>query len=212
MKFSVKITESNQEIEKAIATALLPQINKFMSNTISYIKSNLFEIIKFSITNQPEYESLINGNLKFELGINNAEIRVSEIIDRWINNAIVNYKPPKISNNKIKSNITIKLIQTDFSDVLNLSASELETEKGQVLPWLQWLLLEGSSTIVKDYEVYFGPNARSRTGFAIMSPSNASGWNVPSEYAGTLENNWITRAIDSAKPEVQKLLEQALSQ
>jgi hypothetical protein len=78
------------------------------------------------------------------------------------------------------------------------------------LPWLQWLLLEGNATIVRNYTVSFGPNRFSRTGFALMRPSLQS-WKVPSEFAGTINDNWITRAIDGAESNIQKLLDGAFS-
>jgi hypothetical protein len=211
MGISIKILESNKEIEKAISVALLPQIDKFMTRVVNTIKSNIFILINNAIISQPEYESLTSGTLRAELGIPDASIRIQQIIDRWISSAIVQYKPPRIVGNKIKTSLSVKIIKVDFSDVLSMEESQIKTDLGQVLPWLQWLLLEGTSTIIKDYEVVFGPNPRSRTGYAIMQGSSDS-WGVPPEYSGTLENNWITRAIDFAKSDIQKLLEQALSQ
>jgi hypothetical protein len=210
MNLSIKILETNKEIEKAICVALLPAVNKFMDNVQKYVQSNLFSIIKNAIINQPEHESLVNGKLRSELGIPDASIKIEEIISLWINNAIVQYQSPKIINNKIKSSLTIKVIKSNFSDVLGSDSAEVYDIAGYSIPWLQWLLLDGTETIIDNYEVYFGPNARSRTGYAIMKPSNNS-WNVPPEFAGTIDNNWITRAITEAKPEIEKLLQRALS-
>jgi hypothetical protein len=73
--------------------------------------------------------------------------------------------------------------------------------KGYSLPWLKWLLFEGSKPLIKNYSVKFGSNKRSRTGQAIMISSNKN-WKVPSEFAGTVTNNWITRAIDRASDKI----------
>lgn len=67
--------------------------------------------------------------------------------------------------------------------------------RGYQLPWLKWLLVEGTKPIVKNYAVKFGPNKSSRTGMAVMVNSS-SNWSVPSEFAGTISSNWISRAID----------------
>lgn len=213
MKLSLTILESNTVIQKAILDALLPEVSAFMNKTSNYIQSNIYPIIKESIVAQPEYDSLVNGQLRLELGVPDAALRIEDLINVWINNAVVEYKPPKIMNNKIKSSFTIKMIKANFSDVLSLNLANVDRSMvGASVPWLQWLLLDGTAIVVDNYEVYIGPHNRSRTGYAIMKASEDAGWSVPSEYAGTISDNWITRAIEASKSNIQKLLEKALSQ
>lgn len=213
MQFSLKLLESNSKIEKSILQALLPAATEFMSRANNVMQKNIINIITQYIISSPEYDSLVNGQLKLELGIPDADNKIQRIIDIWINNTQVNYKAPKITNNQIKSSISVKMIKTNFSDVLDQPAAFIEdTIRGYELPWLQWLLLEGTAIIVDDYEVIIGPNSRSRTGYAIMTPSSSTGWSVPPEFAGTVTDNWITRAISKAKPDIEKLLERAITQ
>lgn len=213
MKLSLSIVETNSVIEKAILNALLPEASAFMNKASNYIQNNLYVIIKESIVSQPEYDSLVNGQLRLELGVPDAALRIEDLINVWINNAVVEYKVPKISNNRIKSSLTIKMIKANFSDVLSLNLANVERSiVGASVPWLQWLLLDGTAIVVDNYEVYIGPHNRSRTGYAIMKASEDAGWSVPSEYAGTISDNWITRAIEASKSNIQKLLEKALSQ
>lgn len=213
MKLSLSIIENNSVIEKGILTALLPEVSAFMNKASKYVQSNIFPIIKESILAQPEYDSLVNGQLRLELGIPDAAMRVEDLINVWINNTIVEYKPPQIMNNRIKSSFTIKMIRANFSDVLSLNLASIERNAiGATIPWLEWLLLEGTATLVDNYEVFIGPHNRSRTGYAIMKASDGQGWGVPPEYAGTINDNWITRALEGCKPDIQKLLERALSQ
>jgi len=207
---SLKIVESNQEIQTAILKAMLPQIDSFMGGAMDRIKNTLPPLISEAILSQPEYMSLINGSLKLELGIPDPEQRVQELINIWINNIQISYQKPKIVSAKIKSSISIKAIKANFSDILGNDVAEVtDFNTGSVIPWLEWLLLEGTTTLVKDYEVAFGPNTRSRTGYAIMVDSDSS-WSVPSQYAGTLSDNWITRAISNYKDDIDKLLQKAL--
>lgn len=208
---SLKLVESNQEIQTAILKAMLPQIDSFMGSVADRIKKNLPELISQAILAQPEYVSLTNGTLKLELGIPDPEQRIQELINIWINNIQISYQKPKIVSAKIKSTISVRAIKADFRDVLGNDLAEVvDFNTGSVIPWLEWLLLEGTSTLVKDYEVSFGPNPRSRTGYAIMVDSDSS-WSVPSQYAGTLSDNWITRAINNYKDDIDKLLQKALT-
>jgi hypothetical protein len=208
---SLKLLESNAQIQIAILNAMLPQVDSFMTNVMKKIESDLPDLINEAIISQPEYNSLLNGTLKLELGIPDPEQRIQELLSIWIKNIDISYQKPKIVSSKIKSSISIKAIKADFSDVLGNDLAEVvDFNTGSVIPWLDWLLLEGSTTLVKDYEVSFGPNPRSRTGYAIMVDSN-SDWKVPSEYSGTRSDNWITRAINSYKDNINKLLQKALS-
>lgn len=212
MKLSLKLLENNREIEKSILQALLPLTTDFMNGINKKIKDNIINIVKNNIISSNEYDSLVGGELKLELGIVDAPVKVQQIIDIWVSNTLMSYKAPKIINSKIKSTFTVKMVKTNFSDILNQPAAFVEdTLRGYQLPWLEWLLLNGTATIVDDYEVVIGPNPRSRTGYAVMLPSVSNGWSVPPQFAGTINDNWITRALSKAKPEIEKLLERAIS-
>jgi hypothetical protein len=209
MKFSIKLLDSAKEIQQKILNAMLPEITSLMTKAVNKIKINLPNIIRQSIINTPEYESLSLGKLKYEFGIANVDSKLASLLNVWSTNINYQYKAPSIIGGKIKSSFSASMIRADFSDVLYTDfAAVVDTARGYTLPWLEWLLLEGNRTIVKNYEVVFGANRFSRTGFAVMEPSRRS-WKVPSEFSGTQSDNWITRAIDNAESDIQKLLDEA---
>lgn len=209
LRGDIFIVESNSEIESKILRALKPEINKYLEKVFAKTKLKITDAIINAITNSPEYNSLISGDLKYEFGLPDSDSRVNSLLNFWkkIN---TDYKNVSISNNKLSGGFTISMIQSDFSDVINLSAAVFTTEKGTDLNWLEWLLLFGNKTIIKDYVVEFGANPRSRTGRAVMRGVQKGKWSVPSEFAGTKNNNWITRAIDSADSEINSILQEAL--
>lgn len=210
MNISIKLLDSNSQIYKKILDALLPQVTQYMTNVVQKLRSGISPILEKAIRNSPEYEAILVGRLRYELGIPDPSVKLEGLIDIWLNSIEFNYNKPIISNNKIKSSFSVNMIRVDFSDVLSTDfAKVVDTVRGYELPWLQWLLLDGNKTIISDYEVLFGQNRASRTGFAIMTPSNNS-WKVPANYAGTIGDNWITRAIDSASPEIQDLIDKVL--
>jgi hypothetical protein len=209
MIISLKLMESNSVIQSKIVNALLKDCSKFMNNSMSYLKNKISDLVYNSIINSPEYMSIVGGKLRLELGIPDGQSKIDGLLNVWISNIVYEYSPPTIVNNRIKSQIKIYAIKSDFSDVLGSSYSYVvDNDRGYSLPWLEWLLLDGSKIIVSDYDVLFGPNSRSRTGFAVMTPSS-NGWKI-SEYNGTIGDNWITRAIDRVGPEIDKILEGAL--
>jgi hypothetical protein len=213
MKLSIKLIEKNAQIQKDIADALLPLAISFMNSFINEVKKNLPNLIEDAIKNSPEYFSILNGKLKYELGIPDPSAKLIGLIDLWINNIQYEYKPPAASSKGIKSTFSAKMIKADFEDVLSSQFAEVQDiSRGYNLPWLKWLLLEGNTTIIDEHEVIIGPSRYSRTGNAIMKSNRTKNWQVPSEFSGTQADNWITRAIDGASPIIQSMLEKAVKQ
>lgn len=211
MQISLKLVENVGQISKDILSALLPQVIFYMDNGISVIKKELPSIIKYRITNTPEYQSLLSGSLMRELGIPESSSRLTGLLNTWSTNIQYQYMRPSISGNAIKSSFSAHSIRADFSDVLYTDyAIVVDAQRGYTLPWLEWLLLDGTKTIVSRHEVVIGSNQFSRTGQALMKPSRRS-WKVPSEFAGTIRDNWITRAIDAASSDINLLLARAFS-
>lgn len=211
MQISFKILESTNQISKEILNALLPQVTTYMNNGISVMKKELPNIIKQAIINTPEYQSLLDGQLMYEFGIPDSASKLTGLLDIWSTNIQFFYKKPFISGNSIKSSFEANTIRADFADVLYTDyAIVVDAKRGYTLPWLEWLLLDGTKTIVSRHEVVIGPNQFSRTGKALMRSSRRS-WKVPSEFSGTSRDNWITRAIDSTTSNINLLLTQAFS-
>lgn len=212
MLFKLKILESNGQISQEIMRALLPDIIDYFKDIIYYLKVNLPPIVRNAIINTTEYQSILSGQLQYELGIPDPESKLSGLLDIWSQNIKVVYNAPTVSGNKIKGSFSVNMIRVDFSDVLYSDyAIVYDTLRGYSLPWLEWLLLEGNKTIISNYGVVIGPNRSSRTGMAVMRQGSGS-WKVPSQFAGTIGDNWITRAIDSAEGEIENIINKALDQ
>ena len=208
MNFSIQILETQEEISKSILKALLPQITDYMDKGINIVKTELPEIIKLSILASPEYDSILAGSLKYEFGIIDSSSKLNGLINIWTNNLVINYDRPKISGSQIKSKFSANMITSNYTDVLGTDYAVMTDEsRGYSLPWLQWLLLDGNQTIIDSSSIVFGNNKFSRTGYAIMVPGG--GWKVPAAFAGTANDNWITRAITNASSQIISLLNKA---
>jgi hypothetical protein len=93
----------------------------------------------------------------------------------------------------VQGSLLIELLKGDYSEVLTVDGASFISEGNFEIPWLRWLTLEGDKIMVGDHSFVGGYLERSRTGYGIMAkPGN---WHVPVEYAGTAEENWITRAL-----------------
>lgn len=207
LRFSVKLIENNAVISQEIAKALLSDVTAYFNKIADKIKNTIPTIVVDNIINQPEYSALLNGTLQYELGITNPASRLSEIIATIKSGAIINIKSPKIVSNKISASIKLQMIQKDFADLLSIGSASFTSEKGSQIEWLRWLLLEGDSIIISDYNFILGPSKASRTGMGIMRQSSGGSWRIPPEYAGNISNNWITRGLDSATSQIDQFLE-----
>lgn len=203
-----KLLDNQKSIASKILEALLPMVKDYFFKATRNLSSNISDILIKNIKSQPEYESLLNGTLKYEFGIPDAGPRIDLILDHIKTYGITKIEYPQIRNNKIIGSYKIQLVRSNFEDLIRIGSSTFTTEKGQQLNWLQWLLLEGDSIIITGFEFEFGPNIASRTGMGIMKVGDS--WRVPPEFAGNVKNNWITRAIDSAIPEIDQYLVQAM--
>lgn len=210
MKFTLKLIESDNEIQTKIISELKNRLNKMLSKAKPIIVNQIKDLVKKNIINEPEYQSLISGQLKYELGVPNVSI-VESIVDIWINNINLENKPIRSNTNSLVGGLTINMIKSDYSDVLSSqNANIIDANTGSVVPWLEWLLLRGGDILVKDYEVKFGPNPRSRTGMAIMVSSNRN-YRIPPQFAGTPNNNWVYRAISKIDDSsIQKIIQNTL--
>lgn len=207
----MRIIENDSEIRNRLLTALLEEVRDTFNRSVPQIKSKIQDLVVNAIKSEPEYTSLVAGQLRAELGIPDATTKIEELLNIWINNIDVEIKPFKITNMGLSGGFTINCIKSDFSDVLSSQAAQVEDNiKGYSLPWLSWLLLEGGKILVKDHTVVIGNSTFSRTGSAIMRTSLGSSWRVPPEFAGTQNNNWITRAIDRLDDDISRIFQETI--
>lgn len=209
MKYSLDLVESDSQIIELILKNLLPMLNKKLDSGITKIIRLINLGLENSIRNQSEYASLIspNGKLRIEFGIPDTGI-VDNVITSVIDSVFVQRKNLTISNNRIVGGVMIGFLPNNV--ILSVAEQfSVITEKGQPLPWLKWLLFDGTAAIIKDYDIKIGPNTRSRTGEAIMVQSTKS-WRVPPEFVGTYSDNWFTRAIDAIDDSIEEIIKKSL--
>lgn len=209
MRFSIEILEDDQTIQNNILDIIKDRLIKAFDRAKINIINRIKKTVRTSIESEPEYQSLISGKLKYELGIPDVSI-VAGIVDIWINNIKIENDPIKIAGGQMIGGFTINMIKSDYSDVLSSSGAQItDSNTGSLIPWLDWLLLKGGSILVANYEVKLGPTPRSRTGNAIMVSSKKD-WRMPPEFAGTAEDNWVYRAIRKLDTAIENIIRQEI--
>lgn len=206
IRIKVKLKETDKQIKRLILDAYRDALHIAIKKAASKIKQRVRFLIQRKIRSQPEYQALLSGKLQAEFGLDNPK-GIEDIITIWANSITVFILNTKSVNGVIKGGIEIRAIKSDYSDVLADAAAYQRTENNDTLDWLQWLLLEGDKKIIRRYDVQY--DSRGRAG-AIMVKSKKS-WGVPAEYAGTAQNNWATRAMDSVEDEISDIVNQEIN-
>jgi hypothetical protein len=142
----------------------------------------------------------VSGKLRIELGLVDGGVRLLNILDAWIGGTEVKFTKFRLAAGGFTGGIKIRAIRNDYSDVLSMSDATLVTEKGEELPWLRWMLIDGGSLIIADYIVKFR-GGTGRTGGGFMVEGN--GWSIPSPFSGVVGDNFVTRAVDSIQDRLE---------
>lgn len=209
---TINLVETTKQIAKKILIEFRNQLRKIFPISLPKLQLKIRELVRQAIQRQPEYISLLGGTLQGELGVPESGRRLSVIIDTYIDSIVVKLMPIQIRARTLSGRIVIQF-DSQFIELLSLSESAYLTDKGQTIPWLQWLLLEGDLTIT-EYTFNTSPRAvidiYSRTGLGLMFRRRGGRWSMPSEFAGTIGNNFITRAIAGIQPELDRLARNVL--
>lgn len=210
MNISVKILETTSQISNLIANTLKPEVDKVLSIAGKKTVEKIKPLLADGLRSEPEYQSLTSGKLRLEFGIPNPG-SIDSIINKLADTATVEVSSSKITSNGISGNFRVTALKSDDMNGLlsDNDAVVIDAERGYTLPWLSWLLYEGNKPVVKNYQVRLGNNPFSRTGMAIMVDSSDS-WRVPPEFAGTVNNNWTTRAIDRISNQIIDILRKSI--
>ena len=204
MSISIKLLDSAKVIEQRINALLSKELNTLLTANKTRFNTRVNDFVKRCILEQPEIASLKAGgigSLAAQVGIRAGE--ESGIVDAIVM-AIVNSTTVNIRrfDSKLNGRLDINFQPADFVNLLALPQGMVNTENGDTLKWLSWLLKEGGKPIIIGYE--YKPTAgagRSRGGVMI----GGTAWRIPPQFAGTETDNFITRAFSGREKEIQDL-------
>ena len=205
MSVYLRLVTPLKEIERLILEEMKNVINGALYQTKTTIRSLFTPELEKQIYNSKEYGSLQTSVLRGELGIVDAQSATRKIIEFILDRLTITVIPMKIVGSELNGGIRIVFLrEQDAEDLFEEMSFMSEGSKNGVRPpakvdWLRWLLSKGNAVVVDNFVFKNKSYPSSRTGLGIMRTSNR-GWSVPSEFSGTKDNNWITRALIEAGP------------
>ena len=206
---TLQIVETDEQIEALILKSLKSTLDGWIAKVVDPITTKIRELFKSAILSCREVQSLMGGRLQAELGVSDSIERIDTIVEMWTNSIQVVPVSVRTYGTDLKGGFKLNFIKMDWSDVLNTPDAFYTTDKGRVIPWLEWLLLRGDEEIIKDYDVMF--TSGGRTGLAIMVKGDKKRWHVPVDFMGTARDNFVTRALEYIQPEIEAVIETELN-
>lgn len=195
----IKFIETNTAITKTIERILIKEVNAVLKKTVPLIAPKFKNVIRSSLISSPEISSLRNGILRGEFGLESDV--TTQLVEAILATLTIKVLPAK---SKFLGGIQIVMQPTSYINLFGREFAEQQIANGSI-PWLKWLLTFGDSIIITGFGVEFGSFPQSRSGDARMSDKFAP-YKVNSAFSGTAENNFITRSIERARPELEQIL------
>lgn len=206
-KYTVRIDENefysaaNKEIVKVVGDSISFAIRKTRTLFVQEIKTALRQDIVYL-----ELLNYIDGILYYDVGLANAG-QVAEQIVELVASSIELRKLPARRNDL--GGIGLTVLKDGIQPILSLPMGSYQSKGGKV-DWLDWLLTAGTSEVISGYRVMYGFFDTSRTGQAIMVKSKTKGFSIDPDYAGTENDNWITRSLKRVEGNISNLFQKVI--
>lgn len=208
-KYTIRINENefftaaNEEILKIVSKSISFAISKTRPTFVKEIKNALKQDIVYL-----ELSNKIDGILYYDVGLENAG-QVAEQIVELVSNSIQLRKLPPIRGDL--GGIGLTVLKDGLQPILSLPMGSYQSKGGKV-DWLDWLLTAGTSEVISGYRVMYGFFDTSRTGQAIMVKSKTKGFSIDPDYAGTENDNWITRSLKRVEGNISNLFQKVIKE
>jgi len=195
---TVKLLENNKIIQRKILMAMARELNKRFRRSQARLLAAIQKLTQDLISEQPEIQELDRGILQGAFGLRRGSQSraINSIVSAVAGSVSIEIREVVQAGSKVlKGGMFIYIQPSDFANLLSLPRGVVETEKGDSIPWLSWLLTAGDKILVGEIDVRYRKGT-GRSGLATMGKPGV--FRVPPAYSGVEDDNFITRAfVDS---------------
>lgn len=197
LKITTPITKIQGDIKDAITKKF---DNTILKKRIDNLNQELANFFYLKFLKSDTFISMLIGELRGEFGFSDSYLNNIEDICAAISAVYLDYKVLKG-----KDFLKIVIGVHDKNDIDYEEIGVFTTEKGERIYWLYWLLTQGTTPVVPRYDVYPIQGA-GRSHMAVMISNDITSYSVDPRYAGTENDNWVTRILDANKEEFLSII------
>lgn len=200
----------DDKIIYALQRDVVKKFKKIIPQIKSEIKPKISSIVLDKLKQSDTVQSLLSGKLKDDFGLfgNVVNVTIKNIIDKISEGIELNIDFSQKSGSIVTTTLDI-LPYSDFPKIASVAGASFPSAGGNV-DWLEWLLARGTQVVIGDYWIFPYAKGRTRSGgtsiMKMIESKPRQPFRVDPNYAGTLTDNFITRAIESTKDDVSKVL------
>jgi hypothetical protein len=209
MRLTFSLLDSTVQIQRKILEGCVLELNKAVLKAGPRIQFRVQDVVVKAIQTSPTYYSLRSGALRHDFGIENPNTILDGLVTIWKQELDVKFDVFRIRGTSIKGSFTINAIDKDFNKVLSSSYASFLSKSNQVT-WLDWLLLKGTASVVRGYDVQYRASPYSRTGIGLMIPNLSRNFSVDANFSGTKTDNFVTDAMDKSEAQVLQIIQEEI--
>lgn len=199
---------------QSFKNSILKEISVYLDGVVKkasiVIKKECASIVDRAIRTSVEYNAMLENSgsvLYGEIGRPDIDKILNQIIEKIKSEIIVNPFPTIIANGGLSGGLEVKILELSHKSLFSIKNTYFLSENGFDVNWLQWLLFEGTKTVVFNY-TYSDTGKQqnlSRTGTGIMIKSKKN-WGMDGRFSGVAGNNWLTRSMDTIEKDIPNLI------
>jgi len=191
-----------ERFKKNVINELRERAKSLVQKNYAKIRRAVKPVIVDAIYECPEMESLRSGKLRYDLGV---KIDPTLLIAWSVADTM---KLQYTYSNQYIFNFSISIQPGKYGNLLDLPQSVIISENGKKIPWLEWLLTNGTKIIMADFGVLY-KEGTGRTGGAI-TVQNITPFMIDPAFAGVVGDNFISRALNKNSQKIQQSAWQTL--
>lgn len=204
MQARLKLME--KEFIDTVRRGIFDSVKDRVKTSAGPIKKRVGEIIERELLKSPTTRELLNGQLKHDFGLTDkmAAGAVDSIVQYMIGSLGV-----AIEIYVDKINVTLNLLPIGVDFINEITGGKFTTYnhgiRGEV-DWAYWLITKGTQIVIEDYNAVDASPRPGRSGGNFLMKKGFGPFRVNPEHSGTLENNFITRAVTPHAKEIMEAI------
>lgn len=215
---SFQLKESQGEFNILLMEALAKELNRELKKLPKKLTKPFQESVANVFRETDIFDSLLYGELRGMFGFPYAteNLLVGSILTAIKDDLHIEFSEVFATSASFIGGLNVYVVKKTLQDILQAKGAEFDVDlsaKSTInsypnllenepitkfnIPWIKWLLLDGDKVQVSNF-TFIGGEGKGRSNKGIMAATkNESRWfRLPKEYAGTINDNWITRTLD----------------